>query len=335
MKKITKQNSRTREFQESTLRFWLYQRACHYNRVGACILLTKSDIWSDDIGSPKRSGLFKAAYQASEEIIFTLIFTLFGVKIVNEIILGSALDVLKDLDDELVDTCVTSPLYWSPWAHPKTKLVTWAPFGNHGSWEGELSLEPSIDMYIAHLMQIFDEVKRVLKKHGSCWIVMGDVLVNKRLKLVPEHFAIEMTKRGWILRSKIAWHKSNKPMSISIKDRFNKDWDYIFHFTRSKRYYFDGQSELSSNIKMQSVWDIPLTPKVKNYTFEAYPKELVTIPILTTCPVNGIVLDPFIGSGTTAVVALELKRNFVGIEISDTSVNIASNRIKPFLKHVM
>jgi DNA modification methylase len=255
------------------------------------------------------------------------------VKIVNKIILGSALDKMKDLDDEFVDSCVTSPLYWSPWAHPKTKLVAWAPFENHQAWKGELSLEPTPDMYIAHLMQIFDQVKRVLKKQGSCWVVMGDVLVNKTLKLIPEQFAIEMTKRGWYLRSKIIWYKSNKPMPSRIKDRFNKDWDYIFHFTRKSRYYFDTQSKLPINTKMQSVWDVPLTPKVKNYIFEAFPVELVTIPILTTCPKNGIVLDPFIGSGTTAVAALELCRNFIGIEISEASVNIASNRIKPYLKH--
>lgn len=146
-----------------------------------------------------------------------------------------------------------------------------------GAWYGQLGLEPTIEMYIDHLGEIFIEVKRVLKKTGTCWINIGDTyggswgnygerkgkqrkqtakkfkrrgvlskdfllpmtkLQPKSLCMIPERFAFMMIDLGFILRNKNIWHKGN-PMPSSVKDRFNCTWEYVYFFSKSKKYYFD------------------------------------------------------------------------------------------------
>lgn len=150
-----------------------------------------------------------------------------------------------------------------------------------GAWRGELGLEPTFDLYINHLCEIFDEIKRVLKKEGTCWVNIGDTyaggngntsdygrgpnscipvstkltapsgkpvsskgsgIPNKSLCLIPYRFGIEMVNKGWILRNQVIWHKSNS-MPSSVKDRFTVDYEPIFFFVKNKKYYFEQQFE--------------------------------------------------------------------------------------------
>lgn len=158
-----------------------------------------------------------------------------------------------------------------------------------GAWRGELGLEPNFHMFIDHLMQIFDEIKRVLKPTGTCWVNLGDTysgsggnnsncsysrkgsggsglmgdnvfarlkkragfatrsfdmsgVPGKSLCLIPERFATAMIEHQWILRNKIVWNKPNV-MPSSIKDRFTGSHEYVFFFTKSRKYYFETQYE--------------------------------------------------------------------------------------------
>ncbi len=144
-----------------------------------------------------------------------------------------------------------------------------------GAWKGQLGLEPTFDLYIKHLCNIFDEVKRVLRDDGTIWINLGDTYGGsggasghteetknlgyktsqmgavasgsksasaKCLTMIPQRFAIEMVNRGWILRNTIIWHKRNC-MPCSVKDRFTVDFEYIFFFSKKKKYYFETQYE--------------------------------------------------------------------------------------------
>lgn len=153
----------------------------------------------------------------------------------------------------------------------KTDWTTTDHFCNKcGAWKGELGLEPDFRMFIKHLCDIFDEVKRVLKKTGTCWVNLGDTyggsggpggdhermgditaikgknpnrtLTPKSLVQIPSRFAIEMTDRGWCLRNEVIWYKKNV-MPQSVKDRFTVDFEKIFFFTKSKKYYFEQQFE--------------------------------------------------------------------------------------------
>lgn len=141
---------------------------------------------------------------------------------------GDALTELQKLEPESVDCCITSPPYWALRDY---------------KCNGQLGLEPTFQEYINKLVTIFDEVKRVLKRSGSCWVVIGDTYTaTKSLAMIPERFSIAMIDHGWILRNKIIWYKPNC-MPSSAKDRFTVDWEYVYFFTKSQRYFFETQYE--------------------------------------------------------------------------------------------
>jgi len=183
----------------------------------------------------------------------------------QEVIIGNCLDVLKTMPDESVDVCVTSPPYWALRDYG-SKPVEW-PDG----WMGQLGLESTFTQYINHLIMIFDEVKRVLRSTGTCWVNLGDTyngnkngntdnkqnkvesgdlnkiklkeIPNKSLCSIPSRFAIAMTDAGWCLRNKIIWHKPNV-MPQSCDDRFTNDYEEFFFFTKNPTdYYFRQQLE--------------------------------------------------------------------------------------------
>ena len=178
-----------------------------------------------------------------------------------------------------------------------------------GAWKGELGLEPTPDMFIDHLCDIFDEVKRVLRPHGTCWVNLGDTYANtgygkgsgnmqhknvkgamapkvkcelpqKCLVQIPSRFAIEMTNRGWILRNEIIWHKPSCLPSPAT-DRFTVDFEKMFFFTKNKKYYFKQQFEsLTTPLKHTKVpdGDVPyaVQPRTKEFIEYRHTPELHT-----------------------------------------------------------
>jgi len=374
---------------------------------------------------------------------------------------------LNLLDKESVDMCVTSPPYYG--------------LRNYGNGNNQLGLENHPVAYVKHLCDVFDKVKYVLKKTGTCWVNIGDTysckpvgnftgggkefvrrnttgieqsgvmdktktgIREKSLIMIPFRFAIEMTNRGWILRNTIIWHKPNC-MPCSVKDRFTVDFEYLFFFSKNKKYHFEQQfepykidslkracrakhakgsaysiqterqhtgyknmqeraqkGEIDSvqpdGRNMRTVWTISTKP-FKGAHFAVFPEKLIETPIragcpeyickkcgkartkiierlkaplevftnttkppeamrlsgkeikgcgqklqnwreehpqkivgLTDCGCNagfepGIVLDPFIGSGTTAVVCKKLGCKYIGFEINKEYCKIAKNRIE-------
>lgn len=309
----------------------------------------------------------------------------------NHIYTGNALEILKQFPDNFIDTCISSPPYW--------QLRDYKV-------EGQLGLEPNYNEYVDKLCNIFDEVKRVLKKEGSCWVVIGDTystisgsmqnaqntqplyisadnamkekqsktnLPDKCLILIPHRLAIEMTNRGWILRNIIIWHKPNA-LPQSVTDRFTVDFEYVFFFVKDHKYYFEQQFEPSllesskrkarnhftdskrghvSDVaekgllkkisideiehhcqkgrNKRTIWRIPTKGSKSNH-FAVYPEELIKTPILSCCPPDGIVLDPFIGTGSTGIAALKLNRKFIGIELNKEYTEYALKNINPYLE---
>ena len=255
--------------------------------------------------------------------------------------------------------------------------------------EGQLGLEPTFQEYIDKLCNIFDEVKRVLKKEGTCWVNIGDTyngnkegktdnkvcdylkntttnlhnkkgdLPDKCLCQIPSRFAIEMTNRGWILRNEIIWHKPNC-MPSSVEDRFTVDFEKVFFFVKSKKYYFEQILEpLSENTDIEyrqnlrkdkeyeskepyeknfpksfniqgknkrTVWSIT-TKGFSEAHFATYPEALVEPMVKSGCPMGGTVLDVFSGSGTTGRVAIDNGRNYIGIELNPEYIEIQKRRL--------
>jgi len=185
------------------------------------------------------------------------------------------------------------------------------------AWRGSLGMEPDLNMFIGHLADIFEQVKKALKLTGTCWINLGSKYENKSDLLIPEKLAIEMTGRGWYLRNKIVWHKNN-PFPEPVKDRFFVDYELILFFTKSKDYYFEQQIVGVGDYKHNKgcVWKMNSDPFGGDH-FASFPRELVSNIIKAGCPQGGIVMDPFTGTGRTGVVAKKLGRKFVGIELSE------------------
>jgi site-specific DNA-methyltransferase (cytosine-N4-specific) len=239
-----------------------------------------------------------------------------------------------------------------------------------GAWRGQLGLEPTPQLYIQHLVGIFDEVKRVLKDTGTCWVNLGDTYggttkTDKSLAQIPSRFAIAMTDSGWILRNEIIWWKRNC-MPSSVKDRFTVDFEKLFFFTKSKKYYFEQQLEpvaecsirraeygwncdranngvdgpqgihvekmgtrfvRPSGRNKRCVWDITTRP-YKGAHFAVFPPELVETPIKAGCPPGGVVLDPFGGTGTTSEVARRLGRASIIIELNPEYLELVKERAR-------
>ena len=166
---------------------------------------------------------------------------------------------------------------------------------------------------------------------------------------IPWMFAFAMRDDGWYLRQDIIWKKPN-PMPESVKDRFTKSHEYIFLFSKCSKYYFDidatmevsktykdklkyetlfGEStEYKKEYKLRhkrDVWDICVTSGLTEH-HAAYPTEIVENCILSGCKPNGVVLDPFNGSGTTGIVANELERDYIGIELSKKYFDLTKER---------
>ena len=298
----------------------------------------------------------------------------------NQIIQGDTLEVLKTWPDEFVDCCITSPPYWG--------------LRDYGC-EGQLGLEKTPEEYVAKMVEVFREVKRVLKKEGTCWLNLGDSYANekvgntetrihkkavqntykkgnsnlphKNLVGIPWRVAFALQADGWYLRQDIIWHKPN-PMPESVTDRCTKSHEYIFLLAKSQKYYFDneaikepytspmnrwggqklvakGESTWDKGTGQQSyrhrdmrpdpngrnkrsVWTITTKPNpLRGVHFATFPEDLIIPMIKAGCPKDGIVLDPFIGSGTTAKVAKQLGRNYLGIELSPEYIKLANKRV--------
>ena len=294
----------------------------------------------------------------------------------NVIHVGDNIFHLTNIPDASVDMCVTSPPYYNLRDYKNS---------------GQIGAENTVSDFVENLCKVFDEVKRILKPTGSCWVNIGDTYDKKRLLQVPSRFEIAMCDRGWHLRNEIIWSKPN-PQPISSKDRFWGNHEKFFWFVKDvKKYYFNRdpilvpQAEISirrmfskNNMDKRKdfnesskegfaissssqdkhyarmreemgidkefnyeeliksgkcptrpefdTWDIP-SVTYKGAHFAVYPPELIEKPILSCCPEQGIVIDPFMGSGTTGEVAKLNNRRYIGLELNPEYAILANERI--------
>ena len=163
----------------------------------------------------------------------------------HTIIQGNALDVLRDMQDGSVDCVVTSPPYLQCRDYGRDTVC------DFGDWRGQLGHEPTADTYIRHLVAIFKECARVLARHGTMFIVIGDKYSGSRgtgvkprsLCSVPARLQIAVCDDvGLILRSVLIWHKPDAIPS-SASNRFTVDYEFVLFFAKSDRHYFKQQFE--------------------------------------------------------------------------------------------
>lgn len=303
---------------------------------------------------------------------------------------GDVRDVLRQLPAGSINCCVTSPPYWKQ--------------RNYGI-EGQIGLEETPDEYVATMVEVFQEVKRVLADDGTVWLNLGDSyagnatgsdttrsmlgggkmtqtvagnrpdkcgdgLKQKDLVGIPWLVAFALRADGWYLRSEIIWSKPNA-MPESIHDRPTCAHEKVFLLSKSSRYFYDKESvkekaewkrwgdqtnakyNQTNNGKagfikdrskkhiyeyinspgdqegltknLRNVWTIMTQPYPEAH-FATYPEALVEPCIKAGCPEGGTVLDPFIGSGTTAFVARKHGRKCIGIELNEDYAKLIAKR---------
>ena len=316
-----------------------------------------------------------------------------------EILAGNCREVLATLPESSVHCCVTSPPYFG--------------LRDYGV-AGQIGLEPTPDEFVAQLVAVFREVRRVLRDDGTLWLNLGDSynaagrtghgtrvgfkqgsnrasaegadncrpsvdgLKPKDLIGIPWRVAFALQADGWWLRQDIIWHKPN-PMPESVRDRCTKAHEYVFLLSKSERYFWDAeamkepavganlhdvtgrtkQRGLADTFKRKdskraqaipgqsvgthredrpdstydlytrnrrSVWTVATRP-YKGAHFATFPPALIEPCILAGAPFDGLVLDPFTGSGTTAAVALQHGRRFIGCELNPDYIKLAEARI--------
>jgi len=196
-------------------------------------------------------------------------------------------------------------------------------------------------------------------------------LPEKTLTLIPHRFAIRcIDELGLILRNDVIWAKRNG-MPESVTDRFSKKHEFFFFFVKQQKYYFDldgirekakttdvsknGSWQGDRNLTIHPVsekntlggvnekgknpgdvsdfWDIPTQPSSDKH-YATYNFDLIDKPIVAGCPKDGIILDPFCGTGTTIARAIQLGRNGIGIDGKQEYCEIAEKRIKQELSQL-
>jgi DNA modification methylase len=324
------------------------------------------------------------------------------------VLVGDCLNLMRGLPSESIDLCMTSPPYW----------------GHRHYDSAGLGEELTAQQYVSNISLVAFEVRRLLRKGGSFWLNIGDTYDNKCLAGIPWRVALRLIDdQNWILRNEVIWNKVKGGPDQS-KDKLRNLHEQIFHFVKTKNYYYDADAVRSSprqakivngavvsatgvsgvrykrqiegstvlneaekisaladlnsileeirrgeladfrmiirgqqrtthsdvshvsgrakeiqrrgfyflryhpeGSKPGDVWDVmPEDTQNRSEHFAPYPEDLCRIPILASCPENGIVLDPFCGTGTTLRVAKQLQRRCIGIDISERYAAIARER---------
>ena len=152
---------------------------------------------------------------------------------------------------------------------------------------------------------------RAVDKSGG----MGIGLQRKSLIGIPWRLATSFMESGWVLRSAIIWHRLNR-LPEHVIDRPGRSYEYVFLLAQSRRYYFDKKPLVDKKIE-EDMWTISAQSKPSGGLDTApFPDELVKRCLESGCPSDGIVLDPFVGSGTTVRVANKMKKGGVGIDLN-------------------
>lgn len=293
----------------------------------------------------------------------------------DQIINTDAMTLLRSMPSESINCIVTSPPYFG--------------LRDYGV-AGQMGLEETPAAYVAKMVELFREARRVLKSDGTFWLNLGDSyngsgkgeyhtnpnamqktnkgslldrrtdvdgLAPKNLLMIPARVAIALQEDGWYLRSEIVWHKPNA-MPESVKDRPTKAHEMVYLLTKSPTYWYDWEAIAEPhssnwiegrkvyNVKgnadrndkgqppqsaqgfrnKRDVWTVPTKPFSEAH-FATFPTDLIEPMILAGCPKDGIVLDPFMGAGTTALVARKLNRHFIGSELNPAYIEIAKRRL--------
>lgn len=261
---------------------------------------------------------------------------------------GDCHKILKKLPEESVDCVVTSPPYY--WQRDYEV-------------DGQFGMEPTIDGYVNNLRKTFRALWNVVKDDGTVWLNLGDTyysakgkphgidakhrsrrmeglravdgpglgLPRKSLIGIPWRVALGMQKDGWTLRSAIIWMRESALGEATARDRPHRKYEHIFLFSKKPRYYFNRAAlKNDEGEPEEDVWFIEpdRRSESRGKHYAPYPRGLVERCLDAGCREGGVVLDPFVGGGTTMSVAIEMARSAVGIELSPKFCDLVAERMR-------
>lgn len=276
----------------------------------------------------------------------------------NKIYLGNCIDVLKQFPDNSINCCVTSPPYYG--------LRDYGVDGQIGNENTLKDYVNNLVKVFDEVKRVLKDDGTLWINIGDCWAngnlsKYNGLVKQKELIGIPWIVAFALSEAGWYLRQDIIWAKGNA-MPESVKDRCTKSHEYIFLLSKQKKYYFDYESIKEKAVtkpqvrnknkegyqadytkgdrfskgdrvygadgmrNKRDVWNVSTKP-CKEAHFATFPDTLIEPCILAGCPEGGIVLDPFMGSGTTAIVSKRLGRNYVGVELNREYIDISKQRL--------
>jgi site-specific DNA-methyltransferase (cytosine-N4-specific) len=260
------------------------------------------------------------------------------------VVQGDTREVIRSLPDNTFQCVITSPPYWG--------------VRDYGV-ESQIGAEPDLNHYIQGLVDIFGEVRRVLRPDGTFWLNIGNTYTSggrkwrqedsknrgramsyrhptpeglKKKDLIGVAWMVAMAcqREGWYLRNDLIWYKPNCQPE-SVKDRFTVAHEYLFLFTKSEQYSFyqeitkEPTADANGLKNKRTVWSVNTEP-CPDAHFAVFPRALIRPCMLAGSKEGDLVLDPFFGAGTVGIVAKELGRRCVGIEINPEYIKIAKRR---------
>lgn len=220
----------------------------------------------------------------------------------------------------------------------KPRGTLWIIIGDSYAGSGKGAWKKKIAQKEVYIPTPGDSVSRMLNKWTN--------IRPKNLIGIPWTLAFALREDGWFLRQDIVWNKKN-PKPESVTDRCTKSHEYIFLLSKSAKYYYDyisirQPSKIKENrlsgivfrgtslVNKRDVWTVATRP-FREAHFAVFPEALITDCVKAGCPEGGIVLDPFMGAGTTGLVAKKQGRHYIGIELNTQYVELANKRIKECL----
>lgn len=261
-------------------------------------------------------------------------------------IFNSSCGDLFHLEDKSISLIVCSPPYFF--------------CRKYNNGDDELGREKTPEEFINNLVKLFDDTKRVLKDEGSMYVNINDTCRDGSYQAIPQRFVVEMLNRGWILNDEILWTKTNPKYSPG--KRSVRSHEYLFHFVKSKNFYYDDSwlEGINDETNTFSYGTNNLFPKLisgmdfrdgvvrtnvattqhlrklcekkgffLNHT-AVFPEVIALIPILSTTKPGDTVLDLFNGTGTSGEVSIKLDRKYVGYEYNPEYVMASEIRLSEY-----
>lgn len=238
-----------------------------------------------------------------------------------KLILGDSIKVLKKIDEKSIDMIFADPPYKLSNDGITCKSGQMVSV-NKGDWDKSLGFKND-NKFNKQWLKACD---RVLKDDGTMWISGTYHIIHS--------IAFILLEMGYYIINEVVWYKPNAAPNMGCRC-FTASQETLLWVKKNKKakhtFNYSLMKELNGGKQMRTMWNIPTTPK-REKAFGSHPtqkpKELLYRCIISSTNENDLVLDPFCGSGTTGLVAVENKRNFIGIDNNKEYLELTNKRIK-------